>query len=202
MTDPLADTIGHYNRHAAEFAVQTANVDMEPNYRHFLPRVWTRGCVLDAGCGVGRDTFVLADRGDDVVAIDASEDMVRLARERVGERAAVHLRQLLDVPWRDEFDGIWACASLPHVPAASFGHLATRLAAALRPAGSWYMSFKMGSDERASGGRLFVDHDQETLRPSLEATPVDIIETWVSLDASPERSKERWLNVIAQRASG
>jgi hypothetical protein len=64
------------------------------------------------------------------------------------------------------------------VPAASFADIATRLAAALRPGGAWYMSFKVGVGERVASGRLFVDYDEETLRLSLEATPVEIIETW------------------------
>jgi hypothetical protein len=49
-----------------------------------------------------------------------------------------------DVSWRNQFDGIWACASLLHVPAASFPDVASRLVGALRPGGAWYMSFKLG----------------------------------------------------------
>jgi hypothetical protein len=45
---------------------------------------------------------------------------------------------------------------------------------ALKPGGAWYMSFKTGSGERAAGGRLFIDHYEETLRLSLEATPVEM----------------------------
>jgi SAM-dependent methyltransferase len=146
--------------------------------------------------------LAFADRGYDVVAIDASEEMVRLARERAGDRAALHLMRFQDVQWCNEFDGIWTCASLLHVPTASFGGIARRLTAALRAGGVWYISFRVGIGERVVGGRLFVDHDEETLRLTLEATPVDIIETWVSVDARPERSNERWLNAIARRAGG
>jgi hypothetical protein len=127
---------------------------------------------------------------------------VRLARDRVGDRAAVHLMRFQDVRWCNEFDGIWTCASLLHVPAVSFGCTARRLIAALRAEGVWYISFKVGIGERVVGGRLFVDHDEETLRLSLEATPVDIIETRISVDARPKRSNERWLNAIARRAGG
>jgi hypothetical protein len=146
--------------------------------------------------------LAFADRGYDVVAIDASTEMVRLACERVGDRAAVHLMRFQDVQWCNEIDGIWTCASLLHVPAASFGGIARRLTVALRAGGVWYISFKVGIGERVVGGRLFLDHDEETLRLSLEAAPVDIIETWVSVDARPERSNERWLNAIARRAGG
>jgi hypothetical protein len=146
--------------------------------------------------------MAFAKRGYEVVAFDAAEAMVRLARERVGNRAAVHLMQFQDLQWRNEFDGIWTCASLLHVPQASFGDIARRLAAALRPGGAWYMSFKVGTGQRVTSGRLFVDHDEETLRLSLETTPVAITDTWVSMDMRPERSNERWLNVIARRAGG
>jgi 2-polyprenyl-3-methyl-5-hydroxy-6-metoxy-1,4-benzoquinol methylase len=98
--------VGYYNRHGVEFAAQTANVDMEAIYQRFLPHVRTGGRILDAGCGVGRDTLAFADRGYDVVAIDASEEMVRLARERVSNRAAVHLMRFQNIQWRNEFDGI------------------------------------------------------------------------------------------------
>ena len=64
------------------------------------------------------------------------------------------------------------------------------------------MSFKVGIGERLVRSRLFVDHDEETLRVSLEATPVEIVETWISVDGRPERSNERRLNVIARRAGG
>jgi SAM-dependent methyltransferase len=202
MTDPVAATISYYNRHAADFAAQTAKIDMEPLYRRFLPYVPTGGRILDAGCGVGRDVLAFVERGYDVVAIDASEEMVRLARERVGRRAAVHLMQFQDVRWRNGFDGIWTCASLLHVPAESLAEVATRLAKALRPGGAWYMSFKIGSGERAAGGRLFVDHDETTLRLILEATPMEFIENWTSMEVRPGRTNEQWLNVIARREGG
>jgi SAM-dependent methyltransferase len=156
MTDPVAETTGYYNRHAAGFAAQTANIDMESIYRRFHPHVRTGERTLDAGCGVGRDAVAFADRGYDVVAIDASEEMVRLARDRVGDRAAEHLMPFHDVQWRNEFDGIWTCASLLHVPAASFADIAMRLVGALPPGGAWYMSFKFGRGERTAGGRLLL----------------------------------------------
>lgn len=200
MINPVTDTIGYYNRNAAEFAAQSASVDMEPIYRRFLPHVRAGGRILDAGCGVGRDALAFVERGYEVVAIDASDGMVRLARERVGDRAVVHLMPFQDVHWRNAFDAIWTCASLLHVPVASFPAITMRFASALRPAGAWYMSFEVGTGARVAGGRLFVDHDEETLRLVLGATPVELIETWISVDARPERSNERWLNLIARRA--
>jgi hypothetical protein len=70
--------------------------------------------------------------------------MVRFARARLGDLADVHLMRFDNVSWRGEFQGIWACASLLHVPAASFPNIASRLVDALRPGRAWYMSFKLG----------------------------------------------------------
>src|SRR4051794_32080274 len=148
MNDPVVDTIGYYDRNAAEFAAQMANLDLEPLYQRFLRHVRPGGRILDAGCGVGRDALAFAQRGYEVVAFDASEAMVRLARERVGNRAVVHLMRFRDLQWQNEFDGIWTCASLLHVPKLSFTDVTTRLAMALRPEGVWYMSFKLGTEER------------------------------------------------------
>jgi hypothetical protein len=101
-----------------------------------------------------------------------------------------------DVAWRGEFDGIWACASLLHVPSATFHDVASRLADALRPGGARYMSFKLGDGERQAGGRLFVDHTEATQRSALSGLPVNIVEAWQSTDLRPGRRAERWLNVV------
>jgi SAM-dependent methyltransferase len=198
MADSEEDTIGYYERQAEAFAAQTASLDLEPLYQRFLRHVRPGGRILDAGCGPGRDALAFAERGYQVVAFDASEAMVQLARERVGGRANVHLMKFQEMERQDEFDGIWACASLLHVQRTSFTTVAAHLAQALKPGGAWYMSFKTGSGERFADGRLFVDHDEETLRLSLKATPVEMIETWMSVDVRPERSNERWLNAIVR----
>jgi SAM-dependent methyltransferase len=202
MTDPEVDTIDYYDRYADAFATQTAHLDLGPPYQRFLRHVRPGGRILDAGCGPGRDTQAFADRGYEVVAFDASEAMVRLARERMGSRAVVHLMRFQEVEWQNEYDGIWACASLLHIPKTSLTGVATRLVQTLRPGGAWYMSFKLGTGERMIGGRLFVDRTAESLRNSLAPVPVDVAETWVSNDVRPNRLGESWLNAIALREEG
>jgi SAM-dependent methyltransferase len=196
MIDPIANILAYYDRQAADFATQTADLDLGPLYYRFLRHVRPGGRILDAGCGPGRDVLAFAERGYDVVAFDASEEMVRLARARLGDRADVHLMRFDDVSWRGKFDGVWACASLLHVPAASFTDVASRLVDALRPGGAWYMSFKLGEGERLAEGRLFVDHTDGTLRSALSGLPVEVIETWQSTDLRQGRQGERWLNTV------
>jgi trans-aconitate methyltransferase len=133
------------------------------------------------------------------VAFDASAEMVRLARERVGSRAEVRHMRFEDVAWREEFDGIWTCASLLHVPAAESPSVAKRLASALRPRGAWYMSFKLGRGERVAGRRKFTNHTAETLQTALAGVPVQPLESWTSKDVRSGRTGEEWINTIVRR---
>jgi SAM-dependent methyltransferase len=194
--DPVADTLAYYDQRADDFAAQTADFDLSSLYERFLRYIRPGGRILDAGCGVGRDAWAFAELGYEVVAFDASKEMVRLAHARLDNRANVHLMRFDDVSWRGEFDGIWACASLLHVPLASFPDAASRLAGALRAGGAWYMSFKLGKGERLAGGRLFVDHTEATLRSALSGLPVEIVGDWISTDLRPGRQAERWLNMV------
>jgi 2-polyprenyl-3-methyl-5-hydroxy-6-metoxy-1,4-benzoquinol methylase len=200
MVKPTTDPVTYYNRRAADFAAQTADLDLSALYDRFLRHVRPGSRILDAGCGVGRDTLAFARRGYDVVAFDAAEEMVKLTHSRAGGHAAVHLTRFEDVEWRGGFDGIWACASLLHVPEASFLTVAARLAEALRPGGAWYMSFKLGNGERAAAERLFVDHTEETLRGVLVGISIQIVDVWESTDVRPGRRSENWLNAIAVSA--
>ncbi|HWL69445.1 MAG TPA: class I SAM-dependent methyltransferase [Geminicoccus sp.] len=197
MVKDSADSVAFYDRNAERFATDTGGLDLSPLYECFLRYVPLGGRILDAGCGVGRDALAFAGRGYSVVAFDASAEMVRLAEERVAGRAEVLQMRFEDAAWREEFDGIWACASLLHVPSAAFSDAAARLAGALRPGGAWHMSFKLGWGERTTKGRLFVDHTEETLRTALAGVPIELREVWTSEDTRPGRRGERWLNVVA-----
>jgi len=199
MADAAADTVAFYDRNAVTFAAQTAVLDMSPLYGRFLRHLPAGGRILDAGCGVGRDALAFAERGFMVVGFDASAEMARLARERVRNLAEIRHMRFEDVAWQEEFDGIWACASLLHVSPATFPDVASRLANALRPGGAWYMSFKLGDGERTVAGRLFVDHTAESLRATLSDLPLEMAETWMSEDVRPSRGGERWLNAVALR---
>jgi trans-aconitate 2-methyltransferase len=91
--------------------------------------------VLDVGCGTGRVTEALLELVPEgrVLAIDASEDMVDLARERLGERARVWCQDALDLVLDEPVDVVVSTATLHWVP--DHDRLWQRLAAALRPGG-------------------------------------------------------------------
>jgi SAM-dependent methyltransferase len=200
MTEGSVDSVAYYDLNADRFTADTGGLNMSALYERFLHRVEHSGRILDAGCGVGRDALAFVERGYSVVAFDASTEMVRLARARITGRAEVLQMRFDDAGWREEFDGVWACASLLHVPATDLPPVIRRLRVALRPGGVIYMSFKHGSGERVVGSRRFTDLAEETLSSALTGTGLALEEVWVSGDVRAGRTGERWLNAVARRA--
>ncbi len=190
--------IDYYQHNAGTFFADTVQVDMAPLYGRFLPLLPEQARILDAGCGSGRDAGAFAKLGHGVIAFDASPALVALAEDHLGQ--PVQRLRLQDITWQDEFDGIWACASLLHVPAAELPDVMQRLCAALKPGGILYASFKYGSGEREHHGRRFTDLDEPGLAALLRQVPgLEPVETWTTGDLRPGREAERWLNTLLRR---
>ena len=193
---PLTDTtLSHYQENADQFFDNTIGVDMTALYDRFLPFVPAGGHILDAGCGSGRDALFFINAGYRVTAFDASPPMAKKAGHLIGQAVEVFTFQQFHS--KDLFDGVWACASLLHVPLAEL-HLAIgNLAACTRDGGSIYMSFKLGSGERVSKGRLFTDMNQDGLGVVLELLPeLRMKEVWTTHDQRPDRENEEWFNAV------
>jgi SAM-dependent methyltransferase len=196
-SDPVADTLAYYDRHATEFCGRTRDVDMTDLYAPFLARIPQGGRILDVGCGSGRDSAAFLRRGYDVVSMDGSQAMV-VATTALTGRAALHLR-FDEISFRDEFDGIWACASLLHVVRHELLDVFQRLATALRAGGVLYVSFKRGTGDVVRESRHFVDMDEGALRELVSHVPeFREIHLWVTDDVRGAEHP-RWLNALFTR---
>jgi SAM-dependent methyltransferase len=193
-------TVDYYDLHAAAYAAGTKDVDMAPLYGPFLGLLPPGGHILDAGCGSGRDALAFKRRGYRVTAVDASAKMARLASAMVGQPVEVLRFQELSYP--PTFDGVWACASLLHVPRAEIDEVLGGLGRALREGGAWYMSFKWGEREEVRRGRLFNDYTEASFGELLGRHPrLDPVRIWRAGDLRPERAGEVWLNVLVRKAA-
>ena len=171
---------------------------MTPLYRRFLPLLPDQAHILDAGCGSGRDASAFAKLGHSVTAFDASPALIALAETHLGQ--PVQCLRFQDITWQEQFDGIWACASLLHVPAAELPDVMQRLCKALKPGGILYASFKYGSGEREHHGRRFTDLDEPGLAALLRCVPdLKPMESWTTGDLRPGREAERWLNTVLRK---
>jgi len=202
MTNPPdpSSTVGYYNDRAEQFFSSTLRVDMSPIYQRFLNGLAPGASILDAGCGSGRDARAFADLGFTVNAFDASEELAKRASEHCG--FAVDVRRFEDVDEVAQYDAIWCCASLLHVPLSDMHGVLSKLWAALKAGGRMYVSYKLGSGERSHDGRRFTDADEPTVRAWLGAMPeFQRIELWQTQDQRPDRT-ESWTNALAFRATG
>lgn len=190
-------TLKYYQDNAQTFFDGTVNVDMFSLYETFTQHLAPGAKVLDAGCGSGRDAKAFLEMGYQVEAFDASSAMVELAREHTG--LPVQVKTFADVDWKEEFDGIWCCASLLHVPAEELPGVMRKLAGALKPGGVWYVSFKSGDGEREVNGRRFTDMDEVGLRMLVQdVAGIEAVEIWMTLDKRPGRD-ESWINGILRK---
>ena len=99
------------------------------------------------------------------------------------------------------YDGIWACASILHLPKDELKAVLEKIAAALKDQGVLYTSFKYGTFEGMRGGRYFTDFTEDSLREFFESVPeLQIFETWITNDVRPGRGEERWINILARRS--
>ncbi|EMJ7623499.1 class I SAM-dependent methyltransferase [Enterobacter hormaechei] len=190
-------TLHYYQNHAQDFFDGTVNVDMTPLYEAFTQHLPHGARVLDAGCGSGRDAKAFHEMGYQVDAFDASSAMVELARQHTG--LPVQLMTFSEIDGKAQYDGIWCCASLLHVPSSGLPAVMQRLADALKPGGVWYVSFKYGNGERVQGERRFTDLNEMELRRLLNnMTEIDIFSQWITKDNRPDRD-ELWLNAILKK---
>ncbi len=166
-----AKTIGHYDVKAESFAAATRDHDVSQNYAALLdaiegPPPFT---ILDLGCGPGRDLAWFTKQGHAAIGLDASTRFVAMARAETG--CEVLHQSFLDMKLEpSRFDGIFANASLFHVPSQELAHVLVTLREALRPRGVLFTSNPRGVDtEGYSGGRYGAFHALETWRTYVTA---------------------------------
>ena len=189
--------IEYYNTNAESFFAGTINADMSLWRDKFTAYIPGEGRILDAGCGSGRDSRAFKQQGYSVVAFDASSEMCRMASEYIGEK--VLQMRFDEIDFNEEFDGVWACASLLHVPNDELPDVLEKIRKALKNKGILYVSFKYGEGSRQRGERTFSDFTEGTVRVLLDKAGFTILECGVTSDIRPGRADEKWVNVIAQK---
>ena len=107
-------TIDYYDNNSKAFYARTINVDVTDSYEKFLWHLPKQATILDAGCGVGRDTKYFLSKGHTVTEFDASEKMTQLACKETG--IPIEHSTFQELNFENRFCGVWASASLLHIP--------------------------------------------------------------------------------------
>ncbi|MFL1453290.1 DUF3427 domain-containing protein [Marinobacter sp. GN3S48] len=193
----MPDTLGYYENNAAAFVESTFEVSMNELYDEFLPMISEGGHIIDAGCGSGRDALYFNQHGYRVTAFDGSKSITALASQKT--KLSVQHRTFSDVSELSAYDGIWACASLLHLPVSEVPDAIERLWRALKPGGAFYMSFKVGSGEREHHGRHFTDANETLVEQWAHSlSELETCRLWRTDDQRPGRD-EQWLNILLSK---
>jgi SAM-dependent methyltransferase len=161
-----AITIANYNRMAVAYCHGTANHDVSQNIAALLEAIKGEGphVILDLGCGPGRDLCRFKALGHEAVGLDGSGEFVGIARTKTDCEVLHQDFLTLDLPFA-HFDGIFANASLFHVPISQLARVLGDLAATLNPGGVLLCSNPRGHNEEGwADGRYGCFHDLETWR--------------------------------------
>ncbi len=198
MNQSDAASVDYYELHADEYASLTIGIDMSSVYERFFKDLPPCAHIADAGCGSGRDTKVFLQRNYRVTAFDGSPEMARIASINTGQRCGVVRFQ--EIQFDHEFDAIWACASLLHVPKHEIVCVLRRMTKALKPAGIIYASFIEGEGERVGAdGRLYNSYTESSFKTLLqEIGGISQVSCWKSDQNAVPVNRAPWLNFIVR----
>ena len=188
-------TLNYYSKNAQRFTGDTLEVEFSSIQDNFLAQLPAGALILDFGCGSGRDSRYFLQKGYRVEACDGSEEMVKAATRNAG----IPVKKMLFSELNEEnrYDGLFACASILHVPSKDLPDIFTRMKKAVKKGGILYVSFKYGTFEGIRNGRYFTDLTEESLHAILDRVGgLEIIRTGITGDARPGREDEKWLNVL------
>ena len=188
-------TLAVYAKRARDYAKLQPDAPFE-TLTAFIARLPEGARVLDLGCGPGHDSGHMAQAGLVVEALDASPEMVALARASHGVDARQGRFDDLDAEAR--YHGIWASFSLLHAPRADMPHHLAAVARALKPGGLLGLSLKEGTGEgRDRLGRFYTFYTEDDLRALLADVGLTLRDVTRGAGRGLDGSASTWISVLA-----
>ena len=200
MDEVSRRTLAHYDQRAEDFWQGTRDHDVRQNMDALLKHIEGRPpfTILDFGCGPGRDLKAFMDLGHEAVGLEGSARFAAMAREYSGCEVLEQDFLSLDLP-AARFDGVFANASLFHVPGRELPRVLGELHAALKPGGVLFSSNPRGANEEGwNRGRYGVYHDLEAWRGYLVPAGFAELDHYYRPPGMP-REQQPWLASVWRR---
>ena len=196
MKDYIKDTLDYYDNNIETYKQMWLN-DFSENYNFKIPNIFLgyleeSSHILDLGCGTGRDSKYFIDGGYKVTSIDGSIEMCKVAENLLNRK--VEQINFLDMNYKNEFEGIFACASLLHLSNDDLLIVLKKISNSLKQNGILYTCFKYGDSTRIDNGRFYNDMNEEKFTNlSKNIEELKILRTWVT---EQYKSDTKFINFI------
>lgn len=200
LGDISSRTIGHYELYAERYRDGTLEHDVLQNVDALLAAI--EGTppfdILDFGCGPGRDLKTFAARGHRAVGVDGAARFCEMARAYSACEVLQQDFLALALPTA-AFDGVFANATLFHVPSAALPAVLDTLHATLRPRGVLFVSNPRGDNREGWNGlRWGAYHDLERWRAFMHAAHFEEIDHYYRPPGLP-RAQQPWIASLWRR---
>jgi len=189
-----AGTLAHYEARADQFREGTRDHDVSQNVDALLRHIRATPpfSILDLGCGPGRDLATFRAMGHEPIGLEGTPAFAAMARAHSGCEVWEQDFLSLSLP-AARFDGIFANASLFHVPRSELPRVLRELRTALKPGGVLFSSNPRGDNEEGwNRGRYGAYHDLEAWRGFMTAAGFTELEHYYRPPGLP-REQQPWL---------
>jgi len=196
-------TLGHYESNAVGFRDGTRDHDVSQNIDALLRHIQGEPpfTLLDFGCGPGRDLATLTARGHKAIGLDGAGRFAAMAEADTGCEVWHQDFLKLDLP-QAYFDGVFANASLFHIPGQELPRVLRQLHAALKPGGVLFSSNPRGGNEEGwNRGRYGAYHDLESWRRYMSGAGFTEVEHYYRPPGLP-REQQPWLAMVWRSQGG
>ena len=199
MKDYIKDTLNYYDNNIDSYKKLWLD-DFSSNYNFEIPDIFLsylnkNSKILDMGCGTGRDSKYFKELGHIVKSIDGSLEMCKIASNLLNEE--VEQLNFLDINYNNEFDGVFACASLLHLSNEDLLIVLNKISNALKENGILYTCFKYGDSTRVDNGRFYNDMNEEKFINIL--TNVEDLKILKTLVTEQYKSNTKFINYIIRK---
>ena len=199
MKDYIKDTLNYYDNNIDSYKKLWLD-DFSSNYNFDIPDIFLsylnkNSKILDMGCGTGRDSKYFKELGHIVKSIDGSLEMCKIASNLLNEE--VEQLNFLDINYNNEFDGVFACASLLHLSNEDLLIVLNKISNALKENGILYTCFKYGESTRLDNGRFYNDMNEEKFLNLINnINNLKILKTWVT---EQYKTDTKFINYIIRK---
>jgi SAM-dependent methyltransferase len=192
-------TIAHYEQHCEEFWTHTRDHDVSQNTHSFLDALPNKKPldILDLGCGPGRDLYFFKSLGHNPTGLDGSVEFCKMAASYADCPVINETFVNMDLPI-NQFDGVFANASLFHVPRIELNNVLKKLHDCLRPNGILFTSNPRGHQEGWYGKRYGHYLELETSKVFLNQAGFEIMHHYYRPEGK-HIDQQPWLAILSRK---